>query len=100
MTSDPAAVYSALLPPQNSSQVTYYVEAYDYLGNLALENNNGQYYIYGVSDSILILVILVPLALILVVSTFLVLRHAKDPSKDGTQTRTKDLFVQDTERNL
>jgi hypothetical protein len=47
MDPNPGDKYSAVIPPQNSSQVDYYIQAYDYAGNLAIANNMGHYYTYG-----------------------------------------------------
>jgi M6 family metalloprotease-like protein len=48
-------MYSAVIPPQNSSQVDYYIEAYDYAGNLAISNNSGRYYVYGAGEQGLVI---------------------------------------------
>jgi immune inhibitor A len=48
MDPSPHDRYTAVIPPQNSSQVSYYIEAYDYAGNLAIANNSGHYYVYGI----------------------------------------------------
>jgi M6 family metalloprotease-like protein len=65
MSPGPADIYSAVIPPQNSSEVMYYVEAYDYAGNRAIANNGGQDYTYGASETNLILTIAVPIAIII-----------------------------------
>lgn len=56
MSAGSGDLYSAVIPRQNSSQVYYYVEAYDYAGNLAIANNSGNYYAYGrVEETITVL---------------------------------------------
>ena len=56
MDPNPGDRYSAVIPPQNSSRIDYYVKAYDYAGNLAIANNNGHYYIYGDALQVLLTV--------------------------------------------
>jgi hypothetical protein len=90
MTPRPADYYSAVIPAQNSSLVTYYVEAYDYSGNLAVANNNGNSYTYGLSEATLLLIIFVPVTLIIVCSTVLILKKTRRPREEGPKVITID----------
>jgi hypothetical protein len=80
MIPGPADYYSAMIPPQNTSLVTYYVEAYDYAGNHAVANNIGHNYTYGISETLL-LIVFVPVGLFIVCSAVLVLRKQGNPEK-------------------
>jgi len=39
--------FLGVIPPQNSSAVEYYIEAYDYAGNVAVAKNGNQTFMYG-----------------------------------------------------
>lgn len=87
MSPGSADIYSAVIPPQNSSQVKYYVEAYDYAGNRAVANNGGQFYIYGGFETILALIILAPVAVILLLIAIAFLQRERKLHEQETKTK-------------
>jgi M6 family metalloprotease-like protein len=97
MSPGPSDIYSATIPPQNSSEVMYYIEAYDYAGNLAVANNGGKYYVYGISQTVVVLLILVPVSTILVVIAVAFLYQKR--KEEQTHTRNPDSSNQNAKRN-
>lgn len=68
-------IYSAVIPPQHSSSVEYYIEAYDYAGNLAVANNGGGNYIYF--DLTLALVIASPIITVIAIACIIIVRRMR-----------------------
>jgi M6 family metalloprotease-like protein len=87
MNPGPADIYSATISPQNSSEVMYYIEAYDYAGNVATANNGGQYYVYGISEPNQVIIIIVPVAALLLIITFAFLQPRKRLQEQETKTK-------------
>jgi M6 family metalloprotease-like protein len=87
MTPSSDDIYSAVILPQNSSEVRYYVEAYDYAGNLAVANNSGQYYVYGISGTIQILTIAVPIAAIILLVAIAFIQQRRKSYEQETSTK-------------
>jgi M6 family metalloprotease-like protein len=90
-----ADFYSATIPAQNTSLVTYYIEAYDYAGNRAIANNNQNGYTYGLSETTILLIVFIPVCLILVCSTILILRKTRRSKEEEAKVITIDPSRQD-----
>ncbi len=88
MIPGPADYYSAEIPAQNTSLVTYYIEAYDYAGNRAIANNNGNGYTYGLSETTILLIVFIPVCLILICSTILILRKTRRSREEEAKITT------------
>jgi M6 family metalloprotease-like protein len=74
-------MYSAVIPPQNSSQVDYYIEAYDYVGNLAIANNSGHYYVYGNAGQVLVIVGIAIIIIVLICVAVAISLRRRRPEK-------------------
>jgi len=80
---------TAQIPP-SSANVTYYVIAFDYAGNMAVNNNNGDYFTYGIPapayvSTIAYIIVGAAIAAGVSLIAFMMLRK---PSKSTTTART------------
>lgn len=67
--------YSGVIPPQNSSAVEYYVEAYDYAGNVAVAKNHNQNFMYGsVVQTVVIVAFVITSVLLTAIAIFTIVR--------------------------
>nr|MDO8099378.1 M6 family metalloprotease domain-containing protein [Candidatus Njordarchaeota archaeon] len=80
--------FSAVIPPQNSSIVEYYVEAYDYAGNIAVAKNGNQAFMYG---SVVQTVVVITVVFIVVFLTLIAIMYLRTTRKAHREERKATL---------
>jgi hypothetical protein len=81
MTPGENDIYTGVIPPQNSSTVNYYIEAYDFAGNLAVAKNAGQALAYGSVTKIVLAIAAIFTMTFLVYASIMLLRTTEKPHK-------------------
>lgn len=90
---------TAQIPPQSTARVTYYVIAFDIAGNMAVNNNNGNYFAYDIPapayvSTISYIIVGAAIAAGISLIAFMMLRN---PSKSTTTTARTDSYANQEE---
>jgi hypothetical protein len=90
-------IYSGVIPPQNSSKVEYYVEAYDFAGNVAVAKSGNQPFAYGsVAQIVLVVAFTFVVVILALISTMYLRTQSKGKRKSkGQPQETLSFCVKD-----